>query len=151
MRPFRVLRLSKVLKFYKNSAIFQAFLCPTLPSKRPPESVGEQPCIFNLVPANLRRDTPPCRRVSPLRRRRRLCRRPSEAWQESSSFQRPSPDWVGPTRARLAGSVKRFTSPTTFCSSGTSSLSCLILKFLIQRRDVPKEDFASIAVAACCG
>src|SRR5262249_42539531 len=32
---------AKLLKFYKNSAIFQAFLCPTLPSDRPPESVGE--------------------------------------------------------------------------------------------------------------
>src|SRR6516164_5947120 len=31
-------------------------------------------------------------------------------WQESSSFQRPSPDRVGPTLARLAGSVKRFES-----------------------------------------
>src|SRR5262245_23546421 len=50
------------------------------------------------------------RGVSPLLRRRRLCRRPSEAWQESSSFQRPSPDCVGPTLARLAGSVKRFVS-----------------------------------------
>ena len=34
----------------------------------------------------------------------------SAAWQESSSFQRPSPDCVGPTLARLAGSVKRFVS-----------------------------------------
>ena len=56
IRPFRVLRLAKVLKIYKNSAIFQAFLCPTLPSKRPPESVGEPPCILNSVPANLRKD-----------------------------------------------------------------------------------------------
>jgi hypothetical protein len=38
------LRLSKLLKFYKKSAIFQALLCPTLPSKRPPEPVGERPC-----------------------------------------------------------------------------------------------------------
>src|SRR5262249_10949098 len=37
-------------------------------------------------------------------------RRTSEARQEASSFQRPSPDCVGPTRARLAGSVKRFVS-----------------------------------------
>jgi hypothetical protein len=54
-----VLRLSKLLKFYKNSAISQAFLCPTLPSERPPESVGEPPCIINLVPANLRKDVGP--------------------------------------------------------------------------------------------
>ena len=46
------------MKFYKKSAIFQTFLCPTLPAERPPESVGEPPCIFNLVPANLRKDTP---------------------------------------------------------------------------------------------
>src|SRR5262245_25347937 len=59
MRPFHVLRLSKVLKSYKNSAIFQAFLCPTLPSERPPESVGEPLCIVNLVPANLRKDAAP--------------------------------------------------------------------------------------------
>jgi hypothetical protein len=44
------------LKFYKKSASFQAFLCPTLPSDRPPESVSEPPCTFNLVPANLRKD-----------------------------------------------------------------------------------------------
>jgi hypothetical protein len=44
------------LKSYKNSVIFQAFLCPTLPSERPPESVGEPPGIFNLVPANLRKE-----------------------------------------------------------------------------------------------
>src|SRR5262245_59703766 len=56
MRPFRGLGLSKILMVYKNSAIFQAFLCPTLPSKRPPESVGERPRIINLVPANVRRD-----------------------------------------------------------------------------------------------
>ena len=64
-----MLRLSKVLRFYKKSAIFQAFLCPTLPSERPPESVGEPPCIFNSVPTSLRKGTAPwirrsmCRRV----------------------------------------------------------------------------------------
>src|SRR5262245_11887143 len=31
IRPFRGLGLSKFLMVYKNSAIFQAFLCPTLP------------------------------------------------------------------------------------------------------------------------
>jgi hypothetical protein len=30
-----------------------------LPSERPPESLGEPPRIFNLVPANLRKDTAP--------------------------------------------------------------------------------------------
>src|SRR5262249_32182485 len=47
----------------------------------------------------------------PFRRRRRLCRGPAEAGQESSSFQRLSPDCVGPTLARLAGWFKRFLSP----------------------------------------
>src|SRR5262249_55625452 len=59
-------------KFYKKSAIFQAFLCPTLPSERPPESVGAPPCIVNSVPANLRKDTAPWIRRSMCPPRRKL-------------------------------------------------------------------------------
>src|SRR5262249_36887486 len=45
----------RIRPFFK---LFSAQLCPSLPLKRPPASVGERPCILNLVPANVRKRTP---------------------------------------------------------------------------------------------
>ena len=62
IRPFRLLRLSKLWKSYKNAAISEAFPCPTLPLEKPPEQVLERPCITNLGP---RQPAQGCRPLDP--------------------------------------------------------------------------------------